>query len=179
MSAIALVCPKTSSSSTLKGLSVIAGVAVASLAVAVCYKQYRKREATRALASMGVQETSFRISTRTAGPFSPALARWSPLLRLPALLACSSPPRRFIQPEPASSPAFSFVSTTYPLCRRPVLALYLEIFIMHRSTRLKPLFHPGRLLVTSAALTALSMNGIPVVSLLLRHIAGAANPCTT
>ena len=43
---------------------------------------------------------------------------------------------------------------------------------MHQLTRLKPLFHPGRLLVTRAALAALCVNGIPVISVLLRHIAG-------
>ncbi|WP_322103959.1 hypothetical protein [Paraburkholderia sp. J41] len=43
---------------------------------------------------------------------------------------------------------------------------------MNESTRLKPLFHPGRLLVTPDALTALRENSIPVISVLLRHIAG-------
>jgi hypothetical protein len=53
-----------------------------------------------------------------------------------------------------------------------VLARYLEKFIMNQFTRLKPLFHPGRLLVTHAALAVLRVNGIPVIRLLLRHIAG-------
>ncbi len=43
---------------------------------------------------------------------------------------------------------------------------------MHQLTRLKPLFHPGRLLVAPAAHAALRANGIPVISVLLRHIAG-------
>ncbi|WP_158934093.1 hypothetical protein [Burkholderia sp. S171] len=54
MSAITLICRKTPPSSTLKLLGVIAGVAVASLAVAVCYEQYRKRRAAHALAAMPV-----------------------------------------------------------------------------------------------------------------------------
>ncbi|CAG4925547.1 hypothetical protein [Paraburkholderia saeva] len=43
---------------------------------------------------------------------------------------------------------------------------------MNQQTRLKPLFRPGRLLVASDALTALRANGIPVISVLLRHVAG-------
>ncbi|MFC5428759.1 hypothetical protein ACFPTO_08080 [Paraburkholderia denitrificans] len=43
---------------------------------------------------------------------------------------------------------------------------------MNQPSRLKPLFRPGRLLVASDALTALRVNGIPVVSVLLRHVAG-------
>ncbi|MET3217388.1 UNVERIFIED_ORG: hypothetical protein ABIC48_005172 [Burkholderia territorii] len=43
---------------------------------------------------------------------------------------------------------------------------------MNQPTRLKPLFRPGRLLVASTALAALRANGIPVVSVLLRHVAG-------
>lgn len=43
---------------------------------------------------------------------------------------------------------------------------------MNPPTRLKPLFRPGRLLVASDALTALRVNGIPAVSVLLRHVAG-------
>ncbi|MBO7803339.1 hypothetical protein [Burkholderia pseudomallei] len=43
---------------------------------------------------------------------------------------------------------------------------------MNQPTRLKPLFHPGRLLVTPVALTALRENGIPVISVVLKHIAG-------
>ncbi|MGC8210079.1 hypothetical protein [Ralstonia pseudosolanacearum] len=43
---------------------------------------------------------------------------------------------------------------------------------MNQPTRLKPLFRPGRLLVAPDALTALRANGIPVVSVLLRHVAG-------
>lgn len=43
---------------------------------------------------------------------------------------------------------------------------------MNQFMRLKPLFRPGRLLVASDALTALCANGIPVVSVLLRHVAG-------
>ena len=43
---------------------------------------------------------------------------------------------------------------------------------MNQFTRLKPLFHPGRLLVTALALAALRKNGIPVISVVLRHIAG-------
>jgi hypothetical protein len=43
---------------------------------------------------------------------------------------------------------------------------------MHQATKLRPLFHPGRLLVTPAALTTLRSNSIPVISVMLRHIAG-------
>ncbi|WP_321885984.1 hypothetical protein [Paraburkholderia bannensis] len=43
---------------------------------------------------------------------------------------------------------------------------------MHQATRVKPLFHPGRLLVTAPTLSALRANGIPVISVVLRHIAG-------
>lgn len=43
---------------------------------------------------------------------------------------------------------------------------------MNPSIRLKPLFHPGRLLVAPEALQALRANSIPVISVLLRHIAG-------
>jgi hypothetical protein len=43
---------------------------------------------------------------------------------------------------------------------------------MNQPSRLKPLFRPGRLLVASDALTALRVTGIPVVSVLLRHVAG-------
>ncbi|NYH22875.1 hypothetical protein [Paraburkholderia bryophila] len=43
---------------------------------------------------------------------------------------------------------------------------------MNQHTRLKPLFHPGRLLATSTTLKALHENGIPVISVVLRHIAG-------
>lgn len=52
MSAITLICRKTPSTNMLKGLGVIAGVAIASLAVAVSYEQYRKRQAAKTLASM-------------------------------------------------------------------------------------------------------------------------------
>ena len=43
---------------------------------------------------------------------------------------------------------------------------------MNQTTWLKPLFRPGRLLITPVALTALRANGIPVISVVLRHIAG-------
>lgn len=43
---------------------------------------------------------------------------------------------------------------------------------MNQPTKLRPLFRPGRLLVASDALTALRASGIPVVSALLRHVAG-------
>ncbi|TCK97129.1 hypothetical protein [Paraburkholderia sp. BL9I2N2] len=43
---------------------------------------------------------------------------------------------------------------------------------MNQATRLRPLFHPGRLLVTLPALAALHTNGVPVISVMLRHIAG-------
>lgn len=43
---------------------------------------------------------------------------------------------------------------------------------MSNTTRLKPLFHPGRLLVAPEALEKLRANQIPVISVMLRHIAG-------
>jgi hypothetical protein len=43
---------------------------------------------------------------------------------------------------------------------------------MFQPTRLKPLFHPGKLLVSHAALAALRANSVPVISVVLRHIAG-------
>ncbi|MBB5501050.1 hypothetical protein [Paraburkholderia sp. MM5384-R2] len=43
---------------------------------------------------------------------------------------------------------------------------------MYQATRLKPLFHPGKLLVSHAALAALRANGVPLISVVLRHIAG-------
>ncbi|WP_144159670.1 hypothetical protein [Paraburkholderia sp. BCC1885] len=43
---------------------------------------------------------------------------------------------------------------------------------MFQPTRLKPLFHPGKLLVSYAALAALRTNGVPVICVVLRHIAG-------
>lgn len=43
---------------------------------------------------------------------------------------------------------------------------------MFQPTRLKPLFHPGKLLVSHAALATLRTNGVPVISIVLRHIAG-------
>ncbi|MEK6289848.1 MAG: hypothetical protein V4793_00435 [Paraburkholderia tropica] len=43
---------------------------------------------------------------------------------------------------------------------------------MYQATRLKPLFHPGTLLVSHAALAALRTNSVPIISVVLRHIAG-------
>ena len=43
---------------------------------------------------------------------------------------------------------------------------------MNQTSRLKPLFHPGKLLIAPAALAALRENGVPVISVMLRHIAG-------
>jgi hypothetical protein len=43
---------------------------------------------------------------------------------------------------------------------------------MNQPSRLKPLFHPGKLLITPAALAALRENDVPVISVMLRHIAG-------
>lgn len=43
---------------------------------------------------------------------------------------------------------------------------------MFQPTRLKPLFSPGKLLVAPAAIEALRSNGVPVISVVLRHIAG-------
>lgn len=43
---------------------------------------------------------------------------------------------------------------------------------MHQASRLKPLFHPGTLLVSHAALDVLRDNSVPVISVVLRHIAG-------
>lgn len=43
---------------------------------------------------------------------------------------------------------------------------------MHQPTRLAPLFHPGTLLVSHAALAAMRANSVPVISIVLRHIAG-------
>jgi hypothetical protein len=43
---------------------------------------------------------------------------------------------------------------------------------MDHATRLKPLFHPGRLLITPEAHHTLRLTGVPVISVILRHIAG-------
>lgn len=43
---------------------------------------------------------------------------------------------------------------------------------MNQPSRLKPLFHPGKLLITPLALAALGENGVPFISVMLRHIAG-------
>lgn len=43
---------------------------------------------------------------------------------------------------------------------------------MYQPTRLKPLFHPGKLLVSHAALAALRTNSVPVISVVLRHMTG-------
>lgn len=43
---------------------------------------------------------------------------------------------------------------------------------MNQPSRLKPLFHTGKLLITPVALAALRENGVPVISVMLRHIAG-------
>lgn len=43
---------------------------------------------------------------------------------------------------------------------------------MNHITRLKPLFHPGRLHVTPLALDTLRANGIPIISVVLKHLAG-------
>lgn len=43
---------------------------------------------------------------------------------------------------------------------------------MYEPTRLKPLFHPGKLLVSHAALATLRANSVPLISIVLRHIAG-------
>lgn len=43
---------------------------------------------------------------------------------------------------------------------------------MDQPSRLKPLFHPGKLLITPAALAAFRVAGVPVISVMLRHIAG-------
>jgi hypothetical protein len=39
-------------------------------------------------------------------------------------------------------------------------------------SRLTPLFHPGRLLVTPAAFAAMRANRVPLVGILLRHVCG-------
>ncbi|HKR38409.1 MAG TPA: hypothetical protein VJU59_01820 [Paraburkholderia sp.] len=43
---------------------------------------------------------------------------------------------------------------------------------MHQATRLRPLFHPGKLLLSPAAFATLRANSVPVISVVLRHIAG-------
>jgi hypothetical protein len=43
---------------------------------------------------------------------------------------------------------------------------------MDQPSRLKPLFHPGKLFITPAAFAALRANGVPVISVMLRHISG-------
>lgn len=43
---------------------------------------------------------------------------------------------------------------------------------MNQLKRLKPLFHPGRLLVTSPAVAQLRTNDIPIASVILRHVCG-------
>jgi hypothetical protein len=43
---------------------------------------------------------------------------------------------------------------------------------VNQPSRLKPLFHPGKLLITPVALAALRENGVPVIGVMLRHMAG-------
>jgi hypothetical protein len=43
---------------------------------------------------------------------------------------------------------------------------------MDQPSRLKPLFHPGKLLITPASFAALRATGVPVISVMLRHICG-------
>ncbi|WP_186210086.1 hypothetical protein [Burkholderia gladioli] len=43
---------------------------------------------------------------------------------------------------------------------------------MNNTIRLKPLFHPGRLLVTPDALEKLRANQIPIIGVMLRHVSG-------
>ena len=47
-----------------------------------------------------------------------------------------------------------------------------RVFRLESHSRLKPPFHPGKLLITPVALAALRENGVPVISIMLRHIAG-------
>jgi hypothetical protein len=47
-----------------------------------------------------------------------------------------------------------------------------RVFRLESHSRLKPLFHPGKLLITPVALAALRENGVPVIRIMLRHIAG-------
>ncbi|KVE69751.1 hypothetical protein [Burkholderia vietnamiensis] len=43
---------------------------------------------------------------------------------------------------------------------------------MCQPTCIKPLFHPGKLLISPTALAALRANSVPVIGVVLRHIAG-------
>jgi hypothetical protein len=57
--------------------------------------------------------------------------------------------------------------------RRWSTLVYTSEKKMLSSTRLKPLFHPGKLLVTPDALETLrASKKVPVISVVLRHIAG-------
>jgi hypothetical protein len=64
---------------------------------------------------------------------------------------------------------------SFPACirldRRGV-PVHFQEKSMFQPTRLKPLFHPGKLLITPAAFAALRTNGVPVISVMLRHLAG-------
>lgn len=86
-----------------------------------------------------------------------------------------APPDRTAQvltPTRARPLPIFFSRPRYPVHPEARARLCSGEITMNQLIRLKPLFRPGRLLVSSDALTALRANGIPVVSVLLRHVAG-------
>jgi len=49
---------------------------------------------------------------------------------------------------------------------------------MNQPSRLKPLFHPGKLLITPVALAALRENGVPIEVVVSSEARPAATGCT-
>jgi hypothetical protein len=83
----------------------------------------------------------------------------------------TSPHQLHNRARPAPDLFFFIFAIAHPALPVAHVAPHLEDF-MNYPTRLKPLFHPGRLLVTPAASAALRASGVPVISVLLRHICG-------
>ncbi|CAN0626732.1 protein of unknown function [Burkholderia multivorans] len=111
------------------------------------------------------------MSARHAAIPSPTFADicGAPRRRLQLFVAHSSN----LWPDSARpAPKFPLISTnTYPLHPEARARQLSGELPMNQPTRLTPLFNPGRLLITRVALTALRANGIPVISVVLRHIA--------
>jgi hypothetical protein len=78
MSAIALIYRNTPSTTMLKALSVIAGVAAVSVAAALCYPYYRKRQAVHALASMSGVGSVLPYLDANSRALLASFGKWAP-----------------------------------------------------------------------------------------------------